>query len=45
MEAVGLTDRGRVRETNQDHFLVARMGRSLRTLSTSLPSGEVPRRF
>ena len=45
IEAIGMTDRGRVREDNQDHFLIARLGRSLHTLSTSLPPGEVPRRF
>ena len=45
VEATGMTHPGRVREDNQDHYLIARLGRSLHTLSTSLPSGEVPRRF
>jgi protein phosphatase len=45
IEATGMTHTGRVRQDNQDHFLIARLGRSLHTLSTSLPSGEVPRRF
>lgn len=45
IEATGMTHVGRIRDDNQDHFLIARLGRSLHTLSTSLPSGEVPRRF
>jgi len=45
IEAAGITDRGRVRPENQDHYLVARLGRSLLTVSTSLPQGEVPKRF
>ena len=45
VDAAGLTDKGRVRHDNQDHFLVARVGRSLDTLLTSLPDGELPTRF
>ena len=30
------------RANNEDHFLVARLGRALQTLSTSLPAGDVP---
>lgn len=45
VEAAGLSHRGQVRRDNQDHFLVARVGRSLETLITSLPDGEVPIRF
>jgi protein phosphatase len=45
VEAAGLSHRGAVRDHNEDHFLVARVERSLETLSTSLPSGEVPDRF
>jgi serine/threonine protein phosphatase PrpC len=45
VDASGMTDQGRVRKDNQDHFLVARMGRSLDSLMTSLPSGEIPERF
>jgi len=45
VDATGLTDRGKVRKDNQDHYLVARMGRSLDSLMTSLPSGEIPERF
>jgi serine/threonine protein phosphatase PrpC len=43
--AAGLSHKGNVREDNQDHYLVARVGRSLDTLVTSLPEGEVPERF
>jgi protein phosphatase len=45
LDAAGLSSRGRVRSDNQDHYLVARVGRSLDTLITSLPDGEVPVRF
>jgi serine/threonine protein phosphatase PrpC len=38
----GLSHVGRVRRNNEDHFLVARIGRFLETLVTSLPPGEVP---
>jgi protein phosphatase len=45
IDAAGVSDLGKVRTENEDHFLVARVGRSLDTLLTSLPSGEVPERF
>ncbi len=45
VDAAGLSHRGRVRADNQDHYLVARVGRSLDTLISSLPTGEVPDRF
>lgn len=45
VDAAGLSHRGVVRADNQDHYLVARVGRSLDTLITSLPDGEVPDRF
>jgi protein phosphatase len=45
VDAAGLSDRGQVREDNEDHFLVARVGRSLDTLLTSLPTGQIPERF
>ncbi len=44
IDASGLSHRGSVRPDNQDHFLVARAGRYLETLSTSLPAGEIPER-
>ena len=45
IEAAGLTDRGCKRESNQDHFLVARAGRYLETISTSLPGETVFDRY
>jgi protein phosphatase len=38
----GLSHPGRVRPNNEDHFLVARFGRTMETLLTNLPPGEVP---
>src|SRR5512140_3091850 len=38
----GLSDRGKVRPENQDHFYLARLGRFSETLATSLPAGELP---
>ena len=36
MDCFGLTDKGRKRPTNQDHFLIADLNKSLRVHSTSL---------
>ena len=36
MDCFGLTDVGRKRPTNQDHFLIADLNKSLRVHSTSL---------
>ena len=44
IDVAGLSDRGKVRDENQDHFLVVRAGRYAETLATSLPPGEVPER-
>jgi PPM family protein phosphatase len=33
---------GHIRSNNEDHFLVARLGRTLQTMMTSLPEGETP---
>src|SRR5262245_13247624 len=41
----GLTHPGLVRPSNEDHYLLARAGRFLRTIATSLPSGDVPEEF
>jgi len=39
-----LSDCGRVRPDNEDHYLIVRFGRSLETILTSLPTDEVPTR-
>src|SRR6188768_1192726 len=38
----GLSHVGLVRSNNEDHFLVARIDRTLTTLITNLPTGSVP---
>jgi protein phosphatase len=42
VDASGLSDRGKVRADNQDHFYLARMGRFSDILATSLPAGVLP---
>jgi protein phosphatase len=44
VDVSGLSDPGKVRARNEDHFLVTRIGRYLETVITSLPSGEIPDR-
>lgn len=39
IDVFGLTDRGRVRSTNNDHFLIASFHRTLRVHYTSIPDG------
>src|SRR5512144_1877618 len=45
VDSFGLTDRGKVRPENQDHFLIGRIGRFAESIATSLPSGELPDRI
>jgi protein phosphatase len=40
----GLTHQGRVRENNEDHFLITKATRRLETMQGSLPAGDVPER-
>lgn len=40
-----VSDRGKVRPTNEDHYLVVSFGRYLRTLLTNLPEGSIARQF
>jgi protein phosphatase len=44
VDVAALSDTGKVRPNNEDHFLVARLGRRLEVLLTNLPEGEVPAR-
>jgi len=45
VEVSALTHTGKVRSNNEDHYLVTRAGRSLQTLMTNLPTGDIPDRF
>lgn len=44
VDAFGLSDAGHIRPSNEDHFLIARVGRYFETVGTSLPPGELPER-
>jgi len=44
VDLAAVSDRGLVRENNQDHYLVVRLGRSLKTLLTNLSEAQVPAR-
>jgi len=44
VDVSGLSDPGKVRARNEDHFIVTRIGRYLETVLTTLPPGEVPER-
>ncbi|HEX4824071.1 MAG TPA: protein phosphatase 2C domain-containing protein [Candidatus Polarisedimenticolaceae bacterium] len=45
VDAFGITDQGKVRQDNQDHFYLGQIGRFSRVLATSLPPGELPERM
>jgi protein phosphatase len=40
-----ISDQGKVRTNNEDHYLVARCGRALEPLLTNLPEGDLPTEF
>jgi protein phosphatase len=44
VDLAAISDRGLVRENNQDHYLVVRIERSMQTLLTNLQPGQVPAR-
>lgn len=43
-DVAGLTDQGKVRPNNEDHFLFVRFGRYLEVMQTSLPAEQIPPR-
>ena len=45
VDLAALSHPGRVRPNNEDHYLVLRSGRYLRTCMTNLPEGRVPHEF
>jgi protein phosphatase len=45
VEAAARTHTGKVRTNNEDHYFVARVARSLHTVTTNLPEGDIPLRF
>jgi len=45
VELGAMSHRGKVRPTNEDHYLVAAFERSMRALLTSLPEGDIPRHY
>src|SRR5262249_20749172 len=45
VDIAALSDPGKIRSNNEDHYLVTCFERSLETLLTNLPEGEVPSRF
>jgi serine/threonine protein phosphatase PrpC len=45
VDLAALSHQGKVRENNEDHFLVCRAERSLETMMTNLPEAVIPQRF
>ena len=45
VDLAGLSHVGRVRDNNEDHFLISRMGRFLEVLETNIPNDLRPKRF
>ena len=44
VDAAGLTHTGRVRTSNEDHYLISKIGRYFEAVSTSLPPEDFPER-
>ncbi len=42
IDVAALSDKGRVRHRNEDHYFVARGGRHVTTLLTNVPPGDIP---
>src|SRR5206468_829609 len=45
VDVAALSHPGRVRANNEDHFLAARFDRTMRTLATNMPQGEIPAQY
>ncbi len=45
VELAGRSDPGKVRANNEDHFLIARFERTMKTLASNLPEGEIEERY
>lgn len=45
VDLAAISDTGKVRDVNEDHYFVARTGRRIETLLTNVPTGEVPAHF
>jgi len=45
VDLAALSHQGKVRENNEDHFLISRVERSLEIIKTNLPSESIPQRF
>jgi protein phosphatase len=45
IDVAALSDKGKVRERNEDHYLVARGGRHATTLLSNVPPGDIPSQF
>lgn len=45
VEVSAMSHAGLVRSNNEDHFLVTQSGRSMQTILTNLPPGDIPDRF
>lgn len=45
IDATGITDQGKVRDRNEDHFVVATIGRTIEIRSTNIPSASFAERL
>lgn len=45
VDIAGLSHPGRVRASNEDHFIATRLERTMRLLASNLPEGAVPQRY